>query len=98
LQLAAIAVLMGVRYVPAAALGGFFMAFVPDILTRYGHGTFAGRYTYDISFDWFSLALGVLLIAQLILLPDGVWGDIHRRSARMWSAVRTRTAKRVSLA
>jgi branched-chain amino acid transport system permease protein len=98
LQLAAIAVLMGVRYVPAAALGGFFMAFVPDILTRYGHGTLAGRYTYDISFDWFSLALGVLLIAQLILLPDGVWGDMHRRGARMWSAVRTRTAKRVSLA
>ena len=34
---------MGVRYVPAAALGGVFMAVVPDVLTRYGHGTFMGR-------------------------------------------------------
>jgi len=37
LQFAAIAVLMGVRYVPAAALGGALHAFVPDVLTRYGH-------------------------------------------------------------
>jgi branched-chain amino acid transport system permease protein len=98
LQLAAIAVLMGVRYVPAAALGGFFLAFVPDILTRYGHGSVAGRYSYDISYDWFSLALGVLLIAQLILLPDGVWGDVHSRAARMWTAVRVRARRQVSVA
>ena len=97
LQLAAIAVLMGVRYVPAAALGGGFLAFVPDILTRYGHGTVAGR-SYDISYDWFSLALGVLLIAQLILLPDGVWGDIHARAVKVWSAVRMRGERRVSVA
>jgi branched-chain amino acid transport system permease protein len=98
LQLAAIAVLMGVRYVPAAALGGFFLAFVPDILTRNGHGTFLGRYSYDISYDWFSLALGVLLIVQLILLPDGVWGDVHTRAAKMWSGLRHRTERQVSLA
>jgi branched-chain amino acid transport system permease protein len=97
LQLSAIAVLMGVRYVPAAALGGFFMAFVPDILTRYGHGSLMGR-AYEISYDWFSLALGALLIAQLILLPDGVWGDLHGHAAKVWAAVRTRTPRRVSVA
>jgi len=97
LQLAAIAVLMGVRYVPAAALGGFFMAFIPDILTRYGHGSFHGR-VYEISYDWFSLALGVLLVAQLILLPDGVWGDIHARAAKTWAVLRTRKQKQVSVA
>jgi ABC-type branched-subunit amino acid transport system permease subunit len=78
LQFAAIAVLMGVRYVPAAALGGVFMAVVPDVLTRFGHGTFMGH-AYEISYDWFQLAVGLLLIVQLILLPDGVWGDIRRR-------------------
>ena len=97
LQLAAIAVLMGVRYVPAAALGGFFMAFIPDILSRYGHGSFHGR-AYDISYDWFSLALGVLLVVQLILLPDGVWGDIHSRAAKTWTVFRTRAQRKVSVA
>jgi branched-chain amino acid transport system permease protein len=81
LQLAAIGVLMGIRYVPAAALGGLFMAVVPDVLTRYGHGTFMGR-AYDISYDWFQIAVGVLLVLQLILLPDGVWGDLRTKFAR----------------
>ena len=98
LQLAAIAVLMGVRYVPAAALGGAFMAFVPDVLTRYGHGTFLNKYSYDISYDWFQLAVGILLVVQLILLPDGVWGDLRGRAARTWSGVRSRTSRRVSVA
>jgi branched-chain amino acid transport system permease protein len=98
LQLAAVAVLMGVRYVPAAALGGAFMAFVPDVLTRYGHGTFLNKYSYDISYDWFQLAVGVLLIVQLILLPDGVWGDVRSRTRRTWSALRARTTRRVSVA
>ncbi len=88
LQLAAIAVLMGVRYVPAAALGGVFMAFVPDVLTRFGHGTLFGRIQYDISYDWFQVAVGVLLIAQLILLPDGVWGDVRTRAARLRASIR----------
>jgi len=93
LQLAAIAVLMGVRYVPAAALGGVFMAFVPDVLTRFGHGT-VGRYTYDISFDWFQIAVGVLLIIQLIQLPDGVWGDLRNRVVH--ATARARSAARVT--
>src|SRR5438270_3475681 len=51
LQFAAIAVLMGVRYVPAAALGGIFMAVVSDVLTRVGHGALFGR-PCEISDDW----------------------------------------------
>ena len=94
LQFTAIAVLMGVRYVPAAALGGVFMAVIPDVLTRFGHGTFMGH-AYEISYDWFQLALGVLLIAQLILLPDGVWGDIRRRARHAWASVGAVGARRV---
>lgn len=97
LQLAAIAVLMGVRHVPAAALGGVFMSFVPDILTRFGHGTFAGH-EYDISFDWFQIAVGVLLIVQMIALPDGVWGDLRHRALHAASVVRNLGARRVKVA
>jgi len=97
LQLAAIGVLMGVRYVPAAALGGFFMAVVPDVLTRYGHGTFLNR-AYEISFDWFQIAVGVLLVLQLILLPDGVWGDLRSHAARIRGALRFKRAGEVTAA
>jgi ABC-type branched-subunit amino acid transport system permease subunit len=97
LQFAAIAVLMGVRYVPAAALGGVFMAVVPDVLTRFGHGTFMGH-AYEISYDWFQIAVGVLLIVQLIALPDGVWGDLRSRALRAWSAVGSLGARRVKVA
>ena len=95
LQLAAIGVLMGVRYVPAAALGGLFMAVVPDVLTRYGHGTFMNRINYDISYDWFQLAVGVLLVLQLILMPDGVWGDLRAKAAHSWATLRVRPANKV---
>jgi branched-chain amino acid transport system permease protein len=98
LQFAAIAVLMGVRYVPAAALGGAFMAFVPDVLTRFGHGTLFNRYSYDISYDWFQIAVGVLLIIQLILLPDGVWGDLRSRAVHVKSAITAATRRRVRVA
>jgi branched-chain amino acid transport system permease protein len=98
LQFAAIAVLMGVRYVPAAALGGAFMAFVPDVLTRFGHGTLFNRYSYDISYDWFQIAVGVLLIIQLILLPDGVWGDLRSRAVQARSAITAARRRRVRVA
>jgi branched-chain amino acid transport system permease protein len=97
LQLAAIGLLMGVRYVPAAALGGFFMAVVPDVLTRYGHGIFLGH-AYDISYDWFQIAVGVLLVLQLILLPDGVWGDLRSHAVRIRQALRFGRRKQVSTA
>ncbi|HET7378951.1 MAG TPA: branched-chain amino acid ABC transporter permease [Gaiellales bacterium] len=96
LQLAAIGVLMGIRFVPAAALGGLFMAVIPDVLTRYGHGTFLNR-AYDISFDWFQIAVGVLLVLQLILLPDGVWGDVRGHAARIRRALTFRREKEVSV-
>src|SRR3989441_11019113 len=95
LQFAAIGVLMGVRYVPAAALGGLFMAVVPDVLTRFGHGTFMNRFNYDISYDWFQLAVGVLLVLQLILLPDGVWGGIRAKALRAWGVVRMKRREEV---
>ena len=97
LQFAAIAVLMGVRYVPAAALGGAFMAFVPDVLTRYGHGTFMGH-AYEISYDWFQIAVGVLLVVQLIALPDGVWGDLRSRVRHARSAAGAVGGRRVKVA
>lgn len=97
LQFAAIAVLMGVRYVPAAALGGVFMAVVPDVLTRFGHGTFMGH-AYEVSYDWFQIAVGVLLVVQLILLPDGVWGDLRHRVRNAVAAARVVGARRVKVA
>ncbi len=77
LQFAAFAVLMGVRYVPAAAIGGFFGAFVPTLL---GHWH---PFHLDIRYDWFQVALGALLVAQLIAAPDGVWGDLRQRVAHL---------------
>ena len=97
LQFAAIAVLMGVRYVPAAALGGAFMAFVPDVLTRFGHGSLFGH-QYEISYDWFQIAVGVLLIVQLIALPDGVWGDLRHRVGHARSTVGALGGRRVKVA
>jgi branched-chain amino acid transport system permease protein len=97
LQFAAIAVLMGVRYVPAAALGGVFMAVVPDVLTRFGHGSFMGH-AYDISYDWFQIAVGAFLVVQLIALPDGVWGDLRNRAHRAWTLIPPRRPRRVEVA
>src|SRR5207245_9741028 len=97
LQPASIPLLYTLRCRPTVARSGFFMAFSRDTLTRYGHCSFHGR-VYYISYDWFSLALGVLLVAQLILLPDGAWGDIHSRAAKTWAQVRMRGNKQVSVA
>lgn len=97
LQFAAIAVLMGVRYVPAAAVGGVFMAFVPDFLTRHGHGIFMGH-AYEIPYDWFQIALGALLIVQMIVLPDGVWGDLRHRARHVWSAMKSIGMRQVKVA
>jgi branched-chain amino acid transport system permease protein len=78
LQFAAIAVLMGIRYVPAAAIGGFFLGFMPVLLNRFSH-----LIHHEIKYDWFQVVLGALLIAQLILLPDGVWGDLRHTPERL---------------
>lgn len=77
LQFAAIAVLVGIRFVPAAALGGAFISIFPELLKQ-AHNWFHT----DIKFEWFNIALGILLIVQMITLPDGVWGDwAHRIGA-----------------
>ena len=68
------AVLMGVRFVPAAALGGLFMAIVPTVLKHFFP---------DIKYDWFNLGLGLLLILQMIIAPDGVWGNLARDAGRL---------------
>jgi hypothetical protein len=68
------------------------------VLTRFGHGTAFGRFHYDISFDWFQIAVGVLLVVQLIVLPDGVWGDMRTRALHAWTAMRTVRTKKVSVA
>ncbi|MHB8572777.1 MAG: branched-chain amino acid ABC transporter permease [Candidatus Dormibacteria bacterium] len=84
LQFAAFGVLMGIRYVPAAALGGFFGAFVPDLL----------KSNFEVRYDYFTLVLGVLLVVQLIVAPDGVWGDMMHRAEHINHAV-THVARRV---
>jgi hypothetical protein len=68
------------------------------VLTRFGHGTLFNRYSYDISYDWFQIAVGVLLIIQLILLPDGVWGDLRSRAVHVRSAITAATRRRVRVA
>ena len=77
LQFAAFATLMGVRFVPAAFMAGFFGAFVPTLLGAWHPHGLAIRY------DWFQVALGALLVAQLILAPEGAWGDIRKLGARL---------------
>lgn len=74
LPFAAFAVLMGVRFVPAAAVGGMFMAMVPAVLQHFFPG---------IRYDWFNLGLGLLLILQMIIAPDGVWGNLARDAGRV---------------
>ena len=82
---AAIAVLMGIRYVPSAAVGGFFLGFMPVLLTRLSH-----VFHREIRYDWFQVALGILLIVQLITLPDGVWGDVRKN----WTHLKDQIAER----
>ena len=74
LQFAAFAVLMGIRFVPSAVIGGFFMAFVPALIDLANQ-----HYGWSIRYDWFNLALGALLVLQIISAPDGVYGDITDR-------------------
>jgi ABC-type branched-subunit amino acid transport system permease subunit len=83
LQFAAFGVLMGIRFVPAAALGGFFMAFVPEFLSRIGGG---------VNQAWFSLFLGALLVVQLIIAPDGVWANLTHDAGRLQKRISARIA------
>lgn len=74
LQFAAIAVLVGIRFVPAAFLGGIFISVFPELLNHAQdviHRQIRG--------EWFNVALGILLIVQMISLPEGVWGQEAKR-------------------
>jgi branched-chain amino acid transport system permease protein len=68
LAVAAIAIVVGVRSVGAAAVGGTFLIFGPELLTH-----------TPLSTLWFPLIVGVTLIVQVILTPQGVVVDWQER-------------------
>ena len=60
-QLVAIATVWGVGVLTAAALGGAFFVYGPELLGK-----------TPLSARWFSLILGAVLVAQLVFSPDGI--------------------------
>jgi branched-chain amino acid transport system permease protein len=68
LAVAAIAIVVGVRSVGAAAVGGIFLVFGPELLTH-----------TPLSTLWFPLIVGSILILQVILTPQGVVVDWQER-------------------
>jgi branched-chain amino acid transport system permease protein len=87
LQFAAFAVLMGIRFVPSAALAGLFLVVVPEFLTRFVSpkvGDILKIPDFQISYNYFSVALGLLLVVQLITAPDGVYGDLAKLGSRLF--------------
>ena len=60
-QLIAIATVWGVGALSAAALGGAFFVFGPELLAK-----------TPLSASWFTLILGVVLVAQLVYSPEGI--------------------------
>jgi len=71
LAVVAIAIVVGVRSVGAAAVGGIFLIFGPELLTH-----------TPLSTLWFPLIVGAILIAQVILTPQGVVPDWQERVRR----------------
>ena len=71
LTLAAVAVLVGIRFIPAAILGGVFLQLFPYAIAKLEQGL----NHQDIGLTWFNAVLGALLVFQLIVYPDGVWGS-----------------------
>ena len=71
LAVAAIAIVVGVRSVGAAAVGGIFLIFGPELLTH-----------TPLSTLWFPLIVGAILIVQVILTPQGVVPDWQERFRR----------------
>ncbi|HEV3232712.1 MAG TPA: branched-chain amino acid ABC transporter permease [Candidatus Dormibacteraeota bacterium] len=91
LQVAAIAVLMGIRFIPAATLGGIFIAFTPPLLPRLQDlASNVLHQPIEIKGLWFQLVLGTLLVVQIILYPDGVWGDAAHRVMALINPPQTR--------
>ncbi len=71
LAVVAIAIVVGVRSVGAAAVGGIFLIFGPELLTH-----------TPLSTLWFPLIVGSILIVQVILTPQGVVPDWQERFRR----------------
>jgi branched-chain amino acid transport system permease protein len=71
LTVVAIAIVVGVRAVGAAAVGGIFLIFGPELLTH-----------TPLSTLWFPLLVGSILILQVILTPQGVVPDWQERFRR----------------
>ena len=71
LAVVAIAFVVGVRAVGAAAVGGIFLIFGPELLTHTGLPTL-----------WFPLIVGAILIVQVILTPQGLVPDWQERFRR----------------
>jgi len=67
----AIAIVVGVRSVGAAAIGGILLIFGPELLTR-----------TPLSTLWFPLIVGSILIVQVILTPQGIVPDLQERVRR----------------
>ena len=60
-QLVAIATVWGVGALSAAALGGVFFVYGPELLGK-----------TPLSASWFSLILGAVLVVQLVYSPEGI--------------------------
>jgi branched-chain amino acid transport system permease protein len=71
LAVVAIAIVVGVRSIGAAAVGGIFIIFGPELLTH-----------TPLSTLWFPLIVGATLIVQVILTPQGVVPDWQERIRR----------------
>jgi branched-chain amino acid transport system permease protein len=71
LAVVAIAIVVGVRAVGAAAVGGIFLIFGPELLTH-----------TPLSTLWFPLIVGSILIVQVILTPQGLVPDWQERLRR----------------
>ena len=75
LSVAAIAIVVGVRSAGAAAVGGIFLIFGPELLTH-----------TPLSTLWFPLIVGTVLILQVILTPQGVVPDWQERVRKLFPA------------
>jgi branched-chain amino acid transport system permease protein len=75
LTVVAIAIVVGVRSAGAAAVGGIFLIFGPELLTH-----------TPLSTLWFPLIVGAILILQVLLTPQGVVPDWQERFRKRFPA------------
>jgi ABC-type branched-subunit amino acid transport system permease subunit len=85
LAVLAIAIVVGVRSIGAAAVGGVFLVFGPELLTH-----------TPLSTLWFPLIVGSVLIVQVILTPQGVVPDWQERVRRRFPPAPRFPAKKLA--